>query len=150
MNCPFCEIDSHKTKIIQTNEMTFIAFSNPRLTPGHLLVIPKRHVEKLSELTQNELRELWDNIIGFQEKIISNIAPGCDVRQNYRPFQKQSRLKVDHLHIHLIPRGYKDDIYKITQINEKNLFKNLKEDEMNKVLLLLKKNDMPNKWDIYE
>jgi diadenosine tetraphosphate (Ap4A) HIT family hydrolase len=150
MNCPFCEIDSHKTKIIQTNEKTYIAFSNPRLTPGHLLVIPKRHVEKLSELTQNELYELWNTVIDFQEKIIAEITPGCDIRQNYRPFQKQSRLKVNHLHIHLIPRTYKDDIYKITQFNEKNLFKDLDKNEMDMMLLSLKKKNVQNKWDIYE
>jgi len=38
----------------------------------------------------------------------------------------------------------------MSQINEKNLLKNLKEDEMKKMLLALKKNDIPNTWNIYE
>jgi diadenosine tetraphosphate (Ap4A) HIT family hydrolase len=138
MNCPFCDIDEHRTKIIQTYKQTYVAFSNPRLTPGHLLVILKRHVEKLSEFTSDELDELWRTVIDFQERIIARLASGCDLRQNYHPFQKQSRLKVDHLHIHLIPREYKDEIYQITQMNEKNLFKNLNEPEVQKVLGALK------------
>ncbi len=141
MKCPFCEINDHRTKIIQTNERTYVAFSNPRLTPGHLLVIPKRHVEKLLELTREELLELWTTVIDFQERIVARLTPGCDIRQNYRPFQKQSRLKVNHLHIHLIPRGYKDEIYKTTQFKETTLFNNLTEHEAEKILPLLKKYD---------
>jgi len=109
------------------------------LVPGHLLVIPKRHVEKLSELTQKELIELWNTMIDFQERIILRITPGCDIRQNYHPFQKQGRLKVDHLHLHLIPRAFKDPIYKMTQINEKYLFEDLEEKEMEWILKILKK-----------
>jgi len=139
MNCPFCEINERRTKIIQTNKVTYVAFSNPRLAPGHLLVIPKRHVEKLSELTPEELDELWETVIDFQERILAELSSGCDLRQNYHPFQKQSRLKVDHLHIHLIPRENNDEIYQITKANEKNLFKDLDETEAKKILAALKK-----------
>jgi diadenosine tetraphosphate (Ap4A) HIT family hydrolase len=137
MHCPFCEIDRKKTKVIQENQRTYVAFSNPRLIPGHLLVIPKRHVEKLSELTEGELHELWDTVIDFQERILVGLTPGCDIRQNYRPFQKQSRLKVDHLHIHLIPRRLKDELYNVTQSHEKDLFKDLDEKELEQVSSLL-------------
>jgi len=61
--------------------------------PGHLLVVPKRHVEKLSALQEDERRELFEKVIQFQEKILSKLASGCDIKQNYRPFQKQSNLK---------------------------------------------------------
>jgi len=76
--------------------------------PGHLLVIPKRHLEKLSELSKQEREELIDLIIEFTEKILNGLARGCDIRQNYRPFQTENNLKVDHLHIHLAgPLGKK-------------------------------------------
>ena len=136
--CPFCYINKEKTKIIHSKPLTIVILSNPRLVPGHLLVIPKRHVEKLSELTDEEKNELFDTIIEFQEKILLKISSGCDIRQNYHPFQKQSRIKVNHLHVHLIPREFKDEIYQITQIFEKNLFKDLDRPEIEKVLLLLK------------
>ena len=139
MVCPFCEIDKEKTMVLQSKKYTFVALSNPRLAFGHLLVIPKRHIEKLSELTGDEKNELCNTVIEFQEKILAKISTGCDIRQNYRPFQAQSKIKVDHLHIHLIPREYKDEIFRITQIHEKNLFKDLERAEMEKVLGLLKK-----------
>jgi len=137
MNCPFCEINKEKTRIIKQGKNVFVIFSNPRLMEGHLLVIPKRHIEKLSELNEEEKKELFDTVIEYQEKILKNISPGCDIRQNYRIFQGQNNLKIDHLHIHLQPREFKDDLYKKCQIFEKDVFKQLTEEEIEKVLKLL-------------
>jgi diadenosine tetraphosphate (Ap4A) HIT family hydrolase len=130
--CPFCDIDKEKTKIICSKRLTMVVLSNPRMVPGHLLVIPKRHIEKLSELSEDEKNELFETIIEFQEKILSKVSVGCDVRQNYRPFLKQSTLKVDHVHIHLIPRKFDDKIYRNSQNCEKDLFKKLDEKEIKK------------------
>lgn len=135
--CRFCVIDEAKTVVVQKKETLYVALSNPRLVRGHLLVIPMRHVEKLSELTKDEQRELWDTVVEYQEKILSSLSTGCDVRQNYRPFQRQGRVKVDHLHIHLIPREFKDQIYQLTQIYETELFKDIDEQEKLSVLALL-------------
>ena len=137
MDCPFCHIDKEKTKIIKEGEKVMVVLSNPRLIEGHLLVIPKRHVEKISELNEEELKELLENIIEFQQKILSKISPGCDIRQNYRPFQKQNNLKINHLHFHLLPRKLEDEIYQKCQIFEKNLFKKLTKKEAVKIVKLL-------------
>jgi diadenosine tetraphosphate (Ap4A) HIT family hydrolase len=137
-DCPFCGIDNQKTVVVQKKETVYVALSNPRLVRGHLLVIPKRHVERLSELTENEHRDLWDTVVEYQEKILSSLSTGCDVRQNYHPFQRQSRLKVDHLHIHLIPREFKDQMYQLTQVYETEMFKDLDEQEKHSVLALLR------------
>lgn len=137
MDCPFCHIDKEKTKIIKEGEKVMVALSNPRLIEGHLLVIPKRHVEKISELNEEELKELFENIIEFQQKILSKISPGCDIRQNYQPFQKQNNLKINHSHFHLLPRKLEDEIYQKCQIFEKNLFKELTKKEAVKIVKLL-------------
>ena len=68
MKCPFCDINEEKTKILWEGKYVFVALSNPRLMPGHLLVIPKKHVEKISELNAKEKRELFDTLETFQEK----------------------------------------------------------------------------------
>jgi histidine triad (HIT) family protein len=132
MNCPFCKINKNKTKILRTYKNSFVVLSNPRIIPGHILIIPKRHVEKLSELIEIEKKELLNIIIEFQEKILLKISPGCDIRINYHPFQKQGRLKVDHLHIHLIPRSLYDELFRKVQIKENNLFTKMNKQEMEK------------------
>lgn len=58
---------------------------------------------------------------------------GGDLRQNYRPFMKEGVLKVDHLHFHLIPRAWEDEIYNKSQIFEKDIFKKLDVVEINEV-----------------
>ncbi len=137
MNCPFCNINKKKTRIIKDNDSCYVCFSDPRMMEGHLLVIPKRHVEKLSELNEDERRELFNLVVEYQEKILKNIAKGCDIRQNYRPFQKQDNLKVNHLHVHLQPREFEDELYGRSQIFEKDIFKPLVQEEINKISKLL-------------
>ncbi|NTW27061.1 MAG: HIT family protein [Candidatus Moranbacteria bacterium] len=135
MICPFCEIDKEKTRTIKEGEHTLVIFSNPRLMPGHLLVVPRRHVEKLSELFEEERKEMLDFVIEFQDKILEKVARGCDIRQNYRPFQKQNDLKVHHMHIHLQPRELRDELYEKCQIYETELFKKLPDDEIKNNIL---------------
>lgn len=138
MTCPFCEINKEKTRIINEGEHTFVIISNPCLMEGHLLIIPKRHVEKMSELKDYELKDLINKLIEFQERILTKFSKGCDIRQNYRPFQKQDNLKVNHLHFHLQPRELFDELYDKCQVFEKEIFKSLEEEEINRISSLFK------------
>ena len=137
--CPFCKISTEKSRMIKETEFSRVIFSNPRLMLGHLLVVPKRHVEKLSELSEEERNDIWDLVSKFQEKILKNISSGCDIRQNYRPFQKEGKLKVHHLHFHLQPRELFDELYEKCQKYETKIFKNLSQKEIDKVLRFLNK-----------
>ena len=138
MICPFCNIDKERTIIIKEGKNAFVCLSNPRLVEGHLLVVPKRHLENISELNKEEREEMFGFVVDFQRKILENISEGCDVRWNYRPFKKQDDLKVDHFHIHLIPRSFKDELYTKSQIFEKEIFRKLTQEEIDKIVNLLK------------
>lgn len=133
MECPFCNISTKNRHIIQEGKNVVVILSNPRLMPGHLLVVPRRHVEKIAELKKEEQEELMQTTIDFQEKIIEKVAVGCDIRQNYRPFQKQSNLKVNHLHIHLQPRKLYDELYEKYQKFETNMFKEISPEEAKEI-----------------
>jgi len=138
MDCPFCNIQTERTRIIKEGKHTLVILSNPRLVEGHLLVIPKRHVERISELNKEEKEELLDTVIEFQEKILSRFASGCDIRQNYRPFQEEDGIKLEHLHINLQPREFEDELYQRCQIFEKEIFKELTDEELDKFVKLFK------------
>ncbi|HUV72522.1 MAG TPA: HIT family protein [Clostridia bacterium] len=137
MDCPFCNLDKKRSRIVKEGKHVLVILSNPRLVDGHLLVIPKRHVEKASELGSKERKELFETVLEFQEKILSKFAAGCDIRQNYRPFQKQGDIKVNHLHFHLLPREFKDELYQKCQIHETEIFRMLTEKEKKRFRLLL-------------
>lgn len=133
MDCPFCNIiTAHTERIIRETEHSFTVLSNPRLMEGHLLVIPKRHVEKFSELGNEERNDLFDEAILLEERILEEFSSGCDMSQHFRPFIAQSRLKVNHLHIHLRPRTYEDELYQKVQIYEKDVFHDISEEEFAK------------------
>lgn len=137
INCPFCNLDE-EARVLAQGKKVFVILSNPRLLPGHTLVIPKRHVEKIGDLTPSERKELFDTAIKFQKKIISKLAAGCDMRQNYRPFLAQSDIKVDHVHIHLLPRE-PDDTLKEIRRHEKKMWSPLVPSERERFIKLLKK-----------
>jgi diadenosine tetraphosphate (Ap4A) HIT family hydrolase len=138
MTCPFCTIDQEKNRIIKEKTHVLAILSNPRLMPGHILVIPKRHIEKLSELGEEEQKELFDTAIEFQEKILNKIAKGCDIAQHYRPFIRDNKFKVSHLHIHLQPRELKDKLYQKVQIHNAKVFKDLTDKEAKEIIEILK------------
>src|SRR5690242_5427166 len=100
MTCPFCELISKKSeRVLLETKNSFVVLSNPKLMQGHLLVIPKRHVERLAELTRDELQDIISLTIKIQELILKEIAPGCDICEHFRPFIPDNSFKVSHLHI---------------------------------------------------
>src|SRR5688500_10511767 len=93
-DCPFCRVvEDEKHRLIHDGKLVIVFLSNPRLTKGHTLVVPKRHVEKPWELTWEERKEIFELLDHYEQKLLSAVGTGCDVRQNYRPFMSQGRLK---------------------------------------------------------
>lgn len=133
-NCPFC---SSTERILKENKYAFVLLSDPRKVLGHFLVIPKRHVEKPWELALEELVGIFELIGLVQKKLVEKLAEGVDVRQNYRPFLKQGRLKIDHVHYHVIPRDLEDKLYDIVEKYETELFEALTDQERNTASELL-------------
>lgn len=101
--------------------------------PGHTLITPKRHVEKPWELTDDELLSIFELIYFAQRQLAKEFSQGCDVRQNYRPFLQQSRLKVDHVHFHVMPRDFEDELYQKVEKHETDMFKDITPEEHDKI-----------------
>ena len=95
-DCPFCGCAKEENRILKEGDYAYVIFSNPRLMPGHLLVIPKRHVDgRVGNLSKAERDEIFDLLAEFQEKILEKIAHGCDIRQKFKPYVKESQTHVD-------------------------------------------------------
>ena len=126
-NCPFCNIDSEISRVVYLTEHVVAMLSNPRLVPGHLLVMPRRHITKPWHMKDEETKAVYNVVLTYQQIIFNTIAPGCDVRQNFRPFIPQGRLKVDHVHFHLLPRWEKehDMLYQQVMKYEADVFADL-------------------------
>lgn len=134
-NCPFCDATD---RVLLDNGHAKVILSNPHKVPGHLLVMPKRHVEKPWELIHDEITDIFDLIFTIEQKILGKLGEGVDIRQNYRPFLKHDPLKADHVVFNVIPRSPDDYLYKVSEQYEAELFADLDTAEAKAVADLLK------------
>lgn len=135
-NCPFCEIKK-ENRILKEGKFSVAFLSNPRLMPGHVLVVPKRHVGKMSELTKDEQNEIFDLLVEFQTKILAKLSTGYDTRLKFKPYFKDSRTHVSHLHFHILPREETDELEEAEKARTA-MYKDFPDEEKNKYMQLLK------------
>jgi histidine triad (HIT) family protein len=135
ISCVFCAIvQDEPNKLILQNDHAAVILSDPRLVKGHSLVIPKRHVEYPGDMEASELADIFALIEKVRASLLqSELAEGVDVRQHYRPWLPESRLKVDHIHFHLLPRQADDQLYQVSLRHEVTLFDELSVDERQEV-----------------
>ena len=135
-NCPFC---NPTDRVLKENEHAILILSNPRKVPGHILVLPKRHIEEPWQLTADELTDVFKLIFIAEKAILKGgLGGGVDIRQNYRPFKKEDELKKNHVLFHVIPRAKDDYIWSVSEHYERDLFAELDPLEAKEVAKLLK------------
>ncbi|HEY1041404.1 MAG TPA: HIT family protein [Candidatus Paceibacterota bacterium] len=101
-SCVFCSIPEIKTRTIIENDLVAAFPNNLPITPGHTLVVPKRCVKKLEDLSKEEKIAIFE----LAEKIMSALrqaygAEGFNCAWNQEKLAGQS---VPHFHLHIIPR----------------------------------------------
>lgn len=133
--CPFCNA---KDKPVKENKLAQVFLSDPHKVPGHVLVMPKRHIEKPWDLTAEELRAVFDLIFLIEKRFAGKLGDGFDIRQSYWPFRGQADLKATHVLFHVIPRSEGDYLFKIAEgQNPEDLYADLDEVEGDAVARLL-------------
>lgn len=102
MNCVFCENKEVKNRMIVENDLVWSFPTNIPITEGHTLISPKRHVQSLEQLTQEErlaILDMADNIMTALRKIFNAEGFNCVWNQ-----EKLAGQSVPHFHLHIIPR----------------------------------------------
>ena len=104
--CPFCRL-ARRVEIICETATCVAFYDGYPVSPGHALIIPKRHVASYFDLTNHE-REAMNVVLQYvKQKVDERFHPdGYNVGINVGEHAGQS---VFHCHIHLIPR-YKGDV----------------------------------------
>jgi diadenosine tetraphosphate (Ap4A) HIT family hydrolase len=134
-DCRFC---NQADNALRENDLAMVFLSNPHKVPGHVLVMPKRHIEKPWDLTPEELQACYDLIFLVEQRFIGKLGDGFDIRQSYWPFKEQDNLKAKHLLFHVIPRSEGDYLFQISEgKNPEDLYADLDEVEGDAVTRLL-------------
>ena len=104
-NCPFCSPD--RAQLIFEGEQFIGLWDAFPVSPGHALVIPRRHIPTWFDATPAEQIALLEGIERARKEIVRHHKPdGFNIGINVDAAAGQT---VSHLHIHVIPR-YTGDI----------------------------------------
>ena len=100
-DCPFCNnIDPRR--ILAESDLVLTLRDGFPISPGHTLVIPRRHFADLFDATPEELAALWRALRAAADGLIRDHgADGFNLGVNVGAAAGQT---VMHLHVHLIPR----------------------------------------------
>ena len=115
-DCIFCQIsnDDVPSEQIYSDDKAIAFLDVNPLTKGHTMVIPRRHVKTVDQLSDEEAADLMPIVKRVIEMIKKTLAPdGFTIGINHNVGQA-----VPHLHIHVIPRWYDDgggDIHAIVK-----------------------------------
>jgi len=102
--CPFCTLP--ESRVVAASAHGLVIRDAYPVSPGHTLVIPKRHMGSFFELTPAERSDLLALLDQAREELQVSLHPdGFNIGINDGPAAGQT---VPHLHIHLIPR-YRGD-----------------------------------------
>lgn len=107
--CVFC--NPKESDIVLDNETGYLKWDKHPVTPGHILIIPFRHIPTYFDAGIHEKQSLWalvDDAKSFIEKEFLTPPDGYNIGINCGEAAEQS---IPHLHIHLIPR-FKGDVKK--------------------------------------
>ena len=98
--CPFCTLQPEAT--VAGNALAVAVYDGFPVSPGHALIIPRRHIASLFEATADERGALLDLLAETRGLLLQRFHPDSfNIGINDGPAAGQT---VMHLHIHLIPR----------------------------------------------
>ena len=100
MECPFCK--PPKEQILHENCLVRILLDAYPAIRGHLLVVPKRHVERWGDLSEEEKMALIKGMELAMVVLRETLKPDAfNVGMN---LGEEAGQTVPHLHLHVIPR----------------------------------------------
>ncbi len=105
MVCPFCTLPSER--VLVSNSLAIVIRDAFPISPGHTLVIPRRHVGSFFDITAEERTAMLALVDEARSGLEMEFRPqGYNIGINDGAVAGQT---VPHLHIHLIPR-YTGDV----------------------------------------
>ncbi len=104
MDCIFCDIISKNREghFIYEDESHVAFLDKYPIDKGHALVVPKKHHEKITDMPQEKVGELFSKIPRIAKAIMKTTgAVAFSLAQNNGRAAKQI---IPHVHVHIIPR----------------------------------------------
>ena len=107
-SCVFCDIlrGQVNAHIVLETEYS-VGFLDARpVFPGHVLLVPRAHVETLPDLPD----ELLGTVFGQARRLAQAMEQGFGADGSFVAVNNRISQSVPHLHVHVIPRHRKDGL----------------------------------------
>jgi ATP adenylyltransferase len=104
--CPFCAMEHRppeESLIIARGELCFAVLNLHPYNPGHLMVLPQRHVAELEELTSDEAIELT-RMTQHAIRVLKQVSGPHAFNVGLNLGGVAGGSLADHLHQHVVPR----------------------------------------------
>ncbi|WP_419994348.1 HIT family protein [Streptomyces boninensis] len=108
MDCLFCRIAAAELPAHRVYEDdAAVAFLDVRpLFYGHTLVLPRRHVETLTDLPADAVGPFFARV----QAIAGAVERGMGAAGSFVAMNNKISQSVPHLHVHVVPRNRKDGL----------------------------------------
>ncbi|MDD4169271.1 MAG: HIT domain-containing protein [Desulfotomaculaceae bacterium] len=104
--CVFCRIlesdRDEENLVLLRGEKTFVLMNRYPYTNGHVMVVPKRHVGEIEELTDDEMMELFKNTQKMVKALRTFNPEGFNLGVNVGKIAGAG--VPGHVHVHVVPR----------------------------------------------
>jgi histidine triad (HIT) family protein len=106
--CLFCQIVAREADAaVVFEDDTALAFLDNRpVFPGHVLLVPKLHVETLPDLPADLIQPLFTTA----QKLCRAVETALQAQGTFVAVNNRISQSVPHLHIHVVPRRPKDGL----------------------------------------
>jgi len=104
LSCIFCDIISKNREghFIYEDDNHVAFLDKYPIDKGHVLVVPKHHYEKITDMSENQVGDLFSKIPKIAKAIMASTgAVAFSLAQNNGRAAKQI---IPHVHVHIIPR----------------------------------------------
>ena len=101
--CPFCNYEGP----VLESALAYACFDKHPVAPGHVLILPRRHISDWFEINSEERAAIWTLAEQARALLLRSYAPdGFNLGINVGEAAGQT---IFHAHLHVIPR-YRGDV----------------------------------------
>jgi len=106
--CVFCQIAAGDlpARVVCEDEHTLGFLDRTPLFPGHVLLMPKVHVETLADLPDDLVQPLFSRA----RQLSAAMESALDAAGSFVAINNKVSQSVPHLHVHVVPRSRKDGL----------------------------------------
>lgn len=108
VDCRFCTIlsgDVSAHMVLDGSEVAAFLDARP-IFPGHVLVVPRPHHETLTSLPTSLVQPLFQAV----RALAAAVPEAMDAQGSFVAVNNTVSQSVPHLHVHVVPRRFKDGL----------------------------------------